>query len=627
MSDIQRTMPVGAEPHGDRTHFRVWAPACNGVEVVLVGGREQATALEPEEHGFFSGFVGAGPGALYRYRLDGGDLFPDPASRFQPEGPHGPSEIVDPRRFAWSDDAWQGRPPEGQVFYEMHVGTFTREGTWDAARAHLGTLARLGITTLEVMPVADFAGAFGWGYDGVSLFAPTRLYGRPDAFRRFVDEAHGHGLAVVLDVVYNHLGADGNYLPRFAPQFFTDRYKTDWGPAINYDGDGSGPVRALVTGNAAYWIREFHLDGLRLDATQDVHDRSRPHILTEIGAAAREAGGRRRVYLVAENEPQDTRLVRDREHGGYGLDALWNDDFHHTALVALTGHRQAYYTDYLGSPQEFVSAAKRGYLYQGQRYAWQKKRRGRPSTGTPRPAFVQFLENHDQVANSSRGRRTHALASPGRHRALTALLLLSPATPLLFQGQEFSASTPFLYFADPNPEIAPLVRAGRREFLAQFPSLARAEWDDALPDPCARGTFERCILDHGERERHGEASALFEDLLRLRKEDAVVASPGDVDGAVLGARAFVLRLFGKEGDDRLLVVNLGGDIDLVPAPEPLLAPPEGRAWALLWSSEAPAYGGDGALHPETDDGWRLAGESAVLLGPGAARTEDPEEDG
>ncbi|HSF42920.1 MAG TPA: alpha-amylase family glycosyl hydrolase, partial [Thermoanaerobaculia bacterium] len=313
-------------------HFRVWAPRRRKVEVVFEGG--PGLELSAEGGGYFSGLAPeAGAGALYRYRLDDGDAFPDPASRFQPQGPHGPSQVIDPSTFAWTDRGWPGITREGQVLYEMHVGTFTPEGTWEAASRELPELAELGITVLELMPVAEFPGEFGWGYDGVDLFAPYHLYGEPDDFRRFVDRAHAAGLGVILDVVYNHLGPDGNYLKQFSEGYFTDRYKNDWGEAINFDGEGSGAVREFFLANAGYWIAELHLDGLRLDATQDVKDASKDHILAAIARRAREAAGERPIYLVAENEPQETRLVRPPEEGGYGIDALWNDDYHHSAMV------------------------------------------------------------------------------------------------------------------------------------------------------------------------------------------------------------------------------------------------------------------------------------------------------
>jgi maltooligosyltrehalose trehalohydrolase len=562
--------------------------------------------------------AGAGAGTRYRFLLDGAEpAFPDPVSRFQPEGPHGPSEVIDPGAFAWSDAEWRGTALRGRVLYEMHVGTFTPAGTWAAAAAELPELARLGVTTIELMPVAEFAGRFGWGYDGVDLFAPTRLYGRPDDFRRFVDRAHGLGLGVILDVVYNHLGPDGNYLARFAPQYFTDRYENEWGEPINFDGPESGPVRELFVTNARYWIDEFHLDGLRLDATQQVFDASPEHVLAAIARSTREAAGPRATLLVAENEPQDVRLLRPPSRGGYGLDAAWNDDFHHTARVAVTGRREAYYTDYGGTPQELVSAATRGYLYQGQRYAWQGKRRGTPTTGLPPERFVTYVQNHDQVANSMGGQRLHALTSPGRLRAITALLLLGPNTPMLFQGQEFAASSPFLFFADHRPELAKAVRRGRADFLAQFPSIAPGEARARLPDPTAPETFAASVLDLTERERHAEVYALHGDLLRLRRDDPVFRAQGahGLDGAVLGAEAFVLRFFDPAGDDRLLVVNLGRDVVLEPLPEPLMAPPEGRRWTIAWSSEHPRYGGTGSVPLDDDERWRLTAHSACVARP------------
>jgi maltooligosyltrehalose trehalohydrolase len=621
-----RRYPIGAEVVPEGVRFRVWAPKRRRVDVVLqadAGGDERVAPLAAERGGYFSAVVeGAGDGSLYRFRLDGGDGFPDPASRFQPDGPHGPSQVVDPTRFAWDDAQWKGRSLRGQVIYEMHVGTFTREGTWAAAAEWLRDLAEDGVTVIEMMPIADFPGRFGWGYDGVDLFAPTRLYGTPDDLRAFVDEAHATGLAVILDVVYNHLGPDGNYLTQYSDAYFTDRHATDWGDAINFDGADSAPVRELYLANARYWIDEFHFDGLRLDATQDIHDEGPDHLLAAVVREVRTAARGRETIVVAENEPQHVRLVRPPAEGGFGIDGLWNDDLHHSAQVVLSGRREAYYTDYLGTPQELVSAMKYGYLYQGQRYKWQKKRRGTPSFGVPRAAFVSFIENHDQVANSPRGLRSHQTASPARLRAMTALVLLGPGTPMLFQGQEFAASAPFLYFADHVEELAAKVRAGRREFLAQWRSLALPEWDTCFADPADPRTFERCKLDHAERDTHVEAARLHRDLLRLRREDAVVSAQAGhgMDGAVLGTDALLLRLFAPDGLDRLIVVNFGRDLHLDPAPEPLLAPPEGRRWRVLWSSEDRAYGGCGTVHPDTEDNWQLPGEAAIVLAPGERAT-------
>ena len=600
-------------------HFRAWAPSSRRVAVVL-GESEGLTgasevALTGEAGGYWSGFAAeARVGMHYRYRIESG-AFPDTASRFQPSGPHGSSRIVDPGAFAWTDGGWRGVSREGQVIYEMHIGTFTREGTWAAAMSQLPHLAELGVTLLEVMPVADFPGRYGWGYDGVNLFAPTRLYGEPDDFRRFVDRAHALGLGVILDVVYNHLGPDGNFVKQFAPHYFSERYKNEWGDALNFDDEFSAPVRELFIANAGYWIDEFHCDGLRLDATQQIFDASPQHILAAIAARAREAARGRGIYLVNENEPQNARLVRPVEHGGYGLDALWNDDFHHTAVVAMTGRNEAYYTDYHGSPQEFISAAKWGFLFQGQRYKWQRQRRGTPSLDLAPSHFVTFLQNHDQIANSLWGRRFHTLSSAARARALTALLLLGPNTPMLFQGQEFAASSPFLYFADHSPALAAAVAKGRAEFLAQFPSIASEDVAALIPNPEREETFLRCKLNFEDRERNAETLLLHRDLLHLRKDDPLLGKVqrGMFDGAVLSATAFVLRFFGPAQNDRLLLVNLGAHLHLDPAPEPLLAPPFCCAWELAWSSEDPRYGGGGTQTVDSEDNWNLPAETALLL--------------
>jgi maltooligosyltrehalose trehalohydrolase len=612
-----RRLAIGVEVQREgRSHARVWAPACRSIDVIVEAGGpkgSRATPLRPDGDGYFAGCFEANAGDRYWLRLDGSRLRPDPASRFQPEGPAGPSAIVDPASFDWTDAAWPGVSSTGQVIYELHVGTFTREGSWRAAMDRLPDLADLGVTVIEMMPVADFSGRFGWGYDGVCLYAPTRLYGAPDDLRAFIDRAHALGMGVVLDVVYNHLGPDGNYLAEFSPDYFTDRYKNDWGRALNFE--GSEPAREFFVANAGYWIDEFHFDGLRLDATQDIHDASPEHVLGSIVSRVRAAAPSRRTYVVAENEPQRTRLVRPAAQGGYGVDALWNDDFHHTAVVALTGIREAYYTDYKGTAQEFISCARFGYLYQGQWYHWQKQRRGEPGLDLPPRAFVSYLENHDQVANTPFGRRLHQLASPARLRALTALTLLGPATPMLFQGQEFASSAPFLYFADHKPELNASIEKGRVEFLTQFPSVRDPEVLEALPSPTDESTFQRCKLDFSERERHSHVYALHRDLLLLRRNDPVLRRLGDVrpEGAVLESGAFVLRYLGGEDGDRLLVVNLGCDLDLCHLPEPLLAPPANSRWVLQWSSAAVRYGGQGtpALRPHAQ--LHVPGESALLL--------------
>ena len=609
---VKRRYPVGAEIAGDGVWFRVWAPARKRAAVVVDGTRHE---LEREADGHFSLLMpGARAGARYGYLLDDDPtVYPDPASHFQPDGVHALSQVVDHAAYRWRDASWKGLSGD-QVLYELHVGTFTREGTWAAAERELPWLAGLGITAIEVMPVADFPGRFGWGYDGVALWAPARLYGTPDDFRRFVDSAHLAGIGVVLDVVYNHVGPDGSCFKAFSADYFTNRHENEWGEPLNFDGPRSEAVRDFVSLNGAYWAREFHVDGLRIDATQSMFDSSEEHILALLSRRFREAAAPRSTFIVAENEPQDLRLVRD-----YGLDALWNDDFHHSARVALTGAIEAYYADYRGRPQEFVSMAKRGFLYQGQWYTWQKQHRGTPSRGAARRSFVWYLCNHDQIANSLRGLRIHQLSSPQALRAMTALLLLGPANPMLFQGQEFAASAPFLYFADHKPELARMVEKGRREFVSQFAPVATPEAQEAVPAPHDSRTFERCILDIGEREKNAHVVALHRDLLTLRRTDPVFrdTSSYDIDGAVLSDRAFVLRYSSRDGGERLLIVNLGETLDLAPVPEPLLAPPEGQHWEAVWSSEAPRYGGEGATPPEQDGRWHLLARSATVLASAA----------
>ncbi len=613
-------MPIGAEVALDKagTLFRVWTPISRSVKVVFADGRSPVL-LDDEGNGYFSGTVASvDAGVRYKYQLDNDESYPDPASNFQPEGPHNYSQVIDPLAFKWTDDRWPGVGLHGQVIYEMHIGTFTKEGTWLAAAEKLPYLKETGVTVLEVMPVAEFPGEFGWGYDGVQPFAPASIYGSPDEMRAFVDQAHSLGLGVILDVVYNHLGPDGNYLPRFSPYYFSEKHATDWGCGINFDGKGCDPVREFFRENAAYWIRDFHLDGMRLDATQDIHDERNPHIIAELGQGARRAAGRRQIILVGENEPQNCSLLKPIAEGGCALDALWNDDYHHSAIVAMTGKADAYYSDYKGSPQEFISAAKYGFLFQGQWYRWQKQRRGTSTLGLKSAAMINFIQNHDQVANSARGQRIHELTSPGLFRAMTALTLLMPGTPMLFQGEEFASSSRFLFFADHKAELAQQVKQGRAEFLSQWRSLVSQEIRCCFDDPAARHTFERSRLDHGEVVKHSAAYALHRSLLKLRKQDAVISRQGldGLDGAVLAPQCLVLRFFSPDHqDDRLLLVNLGVDLRLDPCPEPLLGPPLGKHWQKIWSSDDAEYGGCGA--PPFDDAahWIVPGQAAVVLRP------------
>lgn len=630
-----RKLPIGAEFIDDSTAaVRVWAPKCHVVELCIFRDIEstsemheppnvaewkprQCLAMHAADGGYHSAVVdGVRPGDYYAFRLDSGSkLYADPASRFQPFGPSGVSQFVNSQEFEWTDHAWAGLEPLGQVMYEMHIGTFTRAGTWSAAAEELAELKRIGITCLEIMPIADFPGRFGWGYDGVSMFAPTRNYGSPDDVRRFIDQAHRVGLGVILDVVFNHFGNFGNYLSKFSDDYFTDRYKNEWAAAINFDGEQAAPVREFFTALAHYWIDEFHFDGFRYDATQCVYDLSSRHILAEATQAARAAAKGRKTYFTAENEPQDVVHLRPLEQHGSALDALWNDDFHHAAMVRLTGKNPAYYSDYLGTVEELISAVKHGFLYQGQLSQWQDKPRGTSTLGLPASAFVSFLQNHDQVANSATGERATQSVDRGRYRAMASLWLLSPQTPLFFQGQEFAASSPFLFFADFNETDGAMVAQGRLDFLQQFPELRLPEARSRVPDPRKRETFERCRLDFAERQTHGHVLALHEDLLKLRREDPVFRRQRAdlIEGIRLSDDSFVLRYLSPNGDDRLVIVNFGADLWLSPSPVPLLAAPLNRGWSLLWTSEHPKYGGGNMPWVETDAGWRIPAETTAVL--------------
>ena len=622
MTDARaRRLTVGAELEaGGGAHVRVWAPAVQRVDLVIPAqgrGAERVLPMQREPDGHFDAVdPEARAGGRYWFRLDGDRLRPDPASRWQPDGPHQPSAYVDPSAFRWTDGRWPGLTKDGQIVYEMHVGTFTADGTWRAAAAQLEELARIGITVVEMMPIAEFPGRFGWGYDGVDLYAPAHIYGTPDDLRAFVDRAHAIGLGVILDVVYNHLGPDGNYLSEFSPHYFTDKYENDWGRSLDFE--TAPPARAYFVQNGAYWIDEYHFDGLRLDATQDIKDASAEHVIAEVVRTAR-AARPKPIFIVAENEPQETWIVRPRDEQGFDADALWNDDAHHTAVVALTRRREAYYRDYQGSAQEMISCSRWGYLYQGQWYSWQDERRGTPALDLLPHAFVNYIENHDQVANSAFGRRLHQLSAPGPYRAVTAWLLLGPSTPMLFQGQEFASSRPFLFFADHQDALGDAVRKGRVEFLAQFPSATDERIVRVLAAPGDERTFTSCKLDLDERARHREAYALHVDLLALRRRDPVLSRAGRCrpEGAVLGPGAFLLRYIDWEHGDRLLVVNLDCDLDFTPAREPLIAPPFEHRWRMIWSSESPEYGGQGTPPLEENAPWRLPGGCALLFVPEA----------
>ena len=509
---------LGARYDGDATTFRVWAPDHQAIDVVL--NRSDVRPLSRVEHGYWSGrFLDVKPGARYCYRIDHNPsrTFPDPASRFQPEGVHGPSEIIDPSRFQWTDAAWRPPPLDRMVFYELHVGTFTPQGTFSAAIERLPYLADLGITAIELMPIADFAGDRNWGYDGVALFAPARCYGRPDDLRALVDAAHRHGLGVFLDVVYNHFGPDGAYANVFSSHYFSEAHHSPWGLGINLDDRHSREVRRFFVENAISWVNDFHVDGLRVDATHALKDDSSPHFLAELTSTIR-AHAARPVILVAEDHRNLDALVAPHASGGLGFDAVWADDFHHQARVHTAHDRDGYYGDFTGSMQDLALTLRGGWFFRGQASPYLGHARGTdPSALLPRQ-FVVCIQNHDQIGNRADGARLHHQIDLAAYRALSVLLLLAPQTPLLFMGQEWAASTPFLFFTDHHEELGKLVTAGRRNEFSQFAAFNDPSRRAGIPDPQALDTFERSRLQWNEAMAppHAGVLQLYRRLLAIR---------------------------------------------------------------------------------------------------------------
>ncbi|QQR34835.1 malto-oligosyltrehalose trehalohydrolase [Devosia oryziradicis] len=608
---------LGAIPHGGGTRFALWARERQSASVEIEG--RGTFALDDLGDGYFGADVpDAHPGDRYWFRIEDGQRLPDLASRWQPEGNDGPSVIVD-NTFAWTDQGWRGVSRQDQVIYELHIGTFTQEGTWRAATGKLDHLANLGVTLLHIMPIGTFKGHFGWGYDTTLPYAPFAPYGSADDIRAFIDAAHARGIGVILDVVYNHVGL-GDHYRAYSEHYFTDRYENEWGASFNYDDDGARGVRDFIIGNAVYWIRDFHFDGLRLDAVQAMFDSSEQHIVAEITQAVREAAGGRQVYVLVENQPQEHLMIDPPDRGGYGVDAMVSDDFQHAVRVAVTGHNDFYYRDYQGSPQELVSALKYGFLYQGQRSDMRDKAYGTYNLSTPSEHFVHFLENHDQVANSARGFRLATLASPARVRAVTSLLLLGPQTPCLFQGQEFGATNPFVYFLGLEGDEAKAGAEGRRQSVSNFPSVADPVMQERLPVPADPQTFASSKLDWAEAELHSPMLALHRDLLAMRRSDPAFshASGRRIDGAVLGDAALLVRYFMAEpSGHRLLLLNLGRDLQFGVMAEPLLAPPPGHRWTVAWSSEHPDYDGAGRRPVDPAQFWILPSDCALVFAPEA----------
>jgi len=525
-------MPFGAEARDDgTTRFRLWAPGARSVELWLAD-REQGFAMSRDAVGWAEWVTrDAPPGSRYSFRIDGELLVPDPASRFQPDDVHGSSEVIDPLDYAWSDADWRGLPSERLVFYELHVGTFSPEGTFAGLADRLDHLVSLGVTAVELMPVSDFPGRRGWGYDGVLPFAPESSYGRPETLKALVEACHARGLAVFLDVVYNHFGPEGNYLHRYAPAFFSRAHRTPWGDAINFDEPGCEIVRSFVVHNALYWLEEFHLDGLRLDAVHAIADASERHVLVELARAVAEGPGRDRlVHLVLENDGNESRyLARAGEDKRPLYQAQWNDDVHHALHVLLTGEGEGYYADYQPPLPHLTRALTEGFAFQGEWSPYRGRVRGEPSAALPPTALVGFLQNHDQIGNRALGERITSLASAEAVRAATAVLLLAPPLPLLFMGQEWGAPEPFLFFSELGRGLAAAVSEGRRREFARFPEFADPGARARIPDPQDEKTFARSVLDWRRvaRSPHREWLDFHGKLLEVRSREIVPLMSGE----------------------------------------------------------------------------------------------------
>lgn len=579
----------GATLTTNGVEFRLWAPDAEQVQLQLEHhGAPTLIDMTAQPEGWWQATCsGVSAGTRYRFRLPSGLVVPDPASRFQPEGCHGPSEVIDRRGYPWEQTHWRGRPWHEAVLYELHLGTFTPEGTCTAAIPRLAQLAELGITAIELMPLATCAGARNWGYDGVLPFAPSPAYGRPEELKALIDAAHGLGLMVLVDVVYNHFGPDGNYFGNYAHNLFTDAHQTPWGAAINFDqGPQAAWVRRYVVDNALYWLTEYRVDGLRLDAVHSIVDTSSPHILTELATAVGEGPGRdRHIHLILENDANEARWLAG------GMTAQWNDDFHHLIHHCLTGEADSYYLDYSAEgadPARPVQLLGRtlveGFAYQGEASAHREGApRGEVSTGLPITAFVNFVQNHDQIGNRAFGERLHQLCADDAYTVATAIQLLSPSPPLLFMGQEWCANTPFLYFCDFDGELKQAVTEGRRREFAQFPAFSDPATREQIPDPNAPETFQRSKLDWAELERepHRHYWQLHQRLLSLRRQhlQPLLQDPSwSGHWQVVGARA--LEVHWTVGNSRYsLFANLGGEPWM---PNPL---PTGECVALVINAE------------------------------------------
>ncbi len=592
---------LGAWREGSLTHFRVWAPGIKRLEVIVETPNRAPLILplEKSSNGFFHGATSkVTSGDLYRYRLNGGDSYPDPASRYQPLGVHGPSQVIHPSAFEWTDQGWTGVDLDDLVLYELHVGTFTPAGTFAAAAQRLPYLRDLGVTAVELLPVADFAGERNWGYDGVVLYAPARCYGAPDDLRRLVNEAHRLGLAVHLDVVYNHLGPDGAYHGMFSPYYFSQKHKSPWGAGVNFDGEGSKEARGFFIENAVHWIHEYHMDGLRLDATHAIQDESPRHILAELTAALREsmAGSRRQVLVIAENVRNLAHMVKSESQRGWGLDGVWSDDFHHQMRRCLAGDSDGYFRDFGGTTAEIATTISGGWFYSGQHAEYFGGARGTDPTGIPLRRFVFFIQNHDQIGNRAFGERLNHQIDLADYRAATALLLLAPETPLLFMGQEWAASSPFRFFTDHHEELGRLVTEGRRREFSRFSAFASPEHRARIPDPQDLRTFEASRLNWEEQETEPHASMLRLTiaLLALRRQEPALCSyeRDSMEITALSDSALLMQRSAPAAPTVLVVCQLHGP-GVVSLRETSSAPQGAEdQWELLLTTEEKAFAPD-----------------------------------
>jgi maltooligosyltrehalose trehalohydrolase len=607
----QLTPAVGPWYLGEgRCRFRVWAPFAQSVEVHLLAPEERLIPMAQRTRGYYEAVIeGVEPGALYYYRLDGTRDRPDPASPFQPQDVHGPSQVLDPS-FAWDDGPWCGIPLRHYILYELHVGTFTPEGTFEAIIPHLPELAALGITAVELMPIAQFPGSRNWGYDGVYPYAAQLSYGGPNGLKRLVQACHRQGLAVVLDVVYNHLGPDGNYLTEYGP-YFTERYKTPWGAALNFDGPYSDEVRRLFIDSALFWVTEFHIDALRLDAIHAILDHSARPFLEELALAlhGRAEAMNRRIYAIAESALNDTRVIRPRALGGFGLDAQWNDDFHHTLRVLLTGNRDGYYQDF-GQPAQLAKAFREGFVFSGEYSDYRRRRYGNSSRHIPAQQFVVFAQNHDQVGNRMYGERLSQLVSFEALKLAAGAVLLSPFIPLLFMGEEYGDPAPFQYFISHlDPQLVEAVRRGRREEFATF------DWRGDPPDPQDIATFQRCYLDHQLRHRgqHRVLLEFYQELIRLRKELSVLACLSKEEMQVWSFETPEVLCIHRwchepEAQEAFVVLHFGKAPTSLPVPIPVWQ------WRKRLDSADGRWHGPGG---STAIGLDVEGQGSLLLAPEA----------